>query len=180
MTNPLASALRACLNLMDRATPAPEDDQLWRDTRREASRILAQHDIRMDERSSFRAGVIAWIVILAALLLVGWWVSPACAQDGLQTRVTVHHDPAPGDDWFARLVIINRIGLYNETELLGTDHGAVAVTYTTTIPASLNDPESADQACVTDLPPGVVARPDCVTMLEATTGTIFLIRYIGG
>jgi hypothetical protein len=37
-------ALRACLNLMNRAAPHPADRDLWHDTIVQASKVLAQHD----------------------------------------------------------------------------------------------------------------------------------------
>ena len=56
----LAQALDACLRLMDRGAPHPDDRALWHDTRRQASTILAQHAARTENRRSRWRGLAAW------------------------------------------------------------------------------------------------------------------------
>lgn len=115
---------------------------------------------------------------LALLLTV--IAAPAMAEEYLPPRVTVHHDPSPGAAWFARVVVENRIGLYNRATEHQTAHGPVTVEYWTTLPSAVGDPGSADRACVISLPPGVVAVPECVEILETERGEMFLLRYLGG
>jgi hypothetical protein len=52
--------------------------------------------------------------------------------------------------------------------------------YVTTRPNLVGDPNSADSACIVALPDGVIADPVCLTIMEQTTESIFLFRYIGG
>jgi hypothetical protein len=108
--------------------------------------------------------------------------APALADDfPMQPpRVTVHHDPSPGAAWYARVVVENRIGLYNRATEHQTAHGPVTVEYWTTLPSAVGDPGSADRACVVGLPPGVVAVPECVEILETERGEILLLKYLGG
>lgn len=95
-------------------------------------------------------------------------------------RMTIHADPPPGAVWFARVVIQNRIGTYNRVETLDTAHGPVALEYTTTPPHRLNDPASADRVCVVALPDGVQAVPECLDVMEQESGTVLLMKWIGG
>lgn len=104
----------------------------------------------------------------------------AAFADALPPRVSVHHDAPPGSAWYARATIENRRGLYNETTLHETDLGPVAVQYWTTLPSAKNDAASADRACVVATPPGIVAMPECVEVLEQETGEILLLKYLGG
>jgi hypothetical protein len=98
----------------------------------------------------------------------------------LYDRVTIVEDPTPGDVWYARAVIKNVRGMYNKVEIDSTSLGAVGIEYKTTQPSQPNDMNSADSACVVTLPDGVAAIPQCVTILEQETETIFLYEYIGG
>lgn len=116
---------------------------------------------------------------LALLLTV--MAVPALADEYLPpARVTVHHDPSPGAAWYARIVIENRIGMYNRATVHDTAHGPVTVGYWTTLPSAIGDPGSADRACVVAMPDGVVAVPECIEILEAERGEMFLLKYIGG
>ena len=116
------------------------------------------------------------LIIIAALA-----ASPAMADEYAQPpRVTIYHDPPPGAAWYARAVVENRIGMYNRATTHETAHGPVTVQYWTTIPSAVGDPSSADRACVVSLPPGVVAVPECVEIMETESGEMFLLRYIGG
>jgi hypothetical protein len=116
---------------------------------------------------------------LAALLTT--IAAPALAEQYIPPpRVTVHHDPSPGAAWYARVVVENRIGVYNRATTHDTAHGPVTVQYWTTAPHAIGDPGSADRACVVSLPPGVVAVPECVEILETERGEMFLLRYLGG
>ena len=118
---------------------------------------------------------------LAALFVLSWLFGPAKADEYTPPpRVTVHHDPSPGAAWYARVVLENRIGLYNRATVHDTAHGSVTVEYWTTLPSAVGDPGSADLACVVSLPPGVVAVPECVEILETERGEMFLLRYLGG
>jgi hypothetical protein len=118
---------------------------------------------------------------LAALFLLSWMFGPAKAEEYIPPpRVTVHHDPSPGAAWFARIVVENRIGVYNRATAHDTAHGPVTVEYWTTLPSAVGDPGSADRACVVSLPPGVVAVPECVEILETERGEILLLKYLGG
>lgn len=99
----------------------------------------------------------------------------------LYDRVEIFEDPQkPKDSWFARAVVTNVTGLYNEVETENTSRGLVAIQYETSIPNKANDPNSADTACVVSLPDGVIAIPECVDILEEETETIFLYDYLGG
>jgi hypothetical protein len=110
---------------------------------------------------------------LAAIICV--FALPADAE-----RVTVHHDPAPGAAWYARLEVRNRIGTYNDTETLDTSHGPVSVRYTTTPCSKVGDPACADTACVVAVPAGVVAVPECIDVMETKSGEVLLMEWIGG
>jgi hypothetical protein len=114
--------------------------------------------------------MIRTIAILAAT------ATAAHAQD----RAAVHHDPGAGDAWFARVTVQNLRGVYNRTETHDTAHGPVALSYTTTLPSQVNDPASADSACIVDMPEGVAAYPVCIEIMELETGEIFLFQYLGG
>lgn len=120
----------------------------------------------------------ALLVLAAAVYLHGCMTSPARSEPA--DRVTVDHNPPPGAAWFARVQIDNRIGTYNRVTTHDTAHGPVSVQYWTTPPHALHDPASADRACVLSLPPGVVAMPECVEILEQQRGEILLLRYLGG
>lgn len=128
--------------------------------------------------------------LLIPLLLLGL---PAYAMDDnplnfdvaptspfIYDRVEVFEDPSSTDDWFARAVVRNVRGSYNEVEVESTPKGDVGIRYTTTQPSKVGDPNSADEACVDFLPDGVVAIPRCVTIMEEETETIFLYEYLGG
>jgi hypothetical protein len=97
----------------------------------------------------------------------------------LYDRVEIFEDPEPQDGWYARAVVRNVRGSYNETETESTSLGSVGVEYKTTKPSLVNDPDSADSACVVFLPEGVVAIPECVTILEEDSKTIYLYKYNG-
>lgn len=104
----------------------------------------------------------------------------ALAAAGPLDRVTVHHDAPPGAAHYARLVIKNRIGTYNQIETQGTAKGPVSVEYVTTPPSRVGDPGSADHACVVALPDGVIAVPPCIDIMEMESGEILLQEWIGG
>ena len=110
-----------------------------------------------------------------AFLLAGAFPGAAMAE-----RVTVHHDAPPGASHYARLVILNISGVYNQTETLATAHGPVSVEYVTTLPNKVNDPASADHACVVALPDGVIAVPECIDVMEQDRGEILLMEWVGG
>lgn len=126
------------------------------------------------------------LVVLACLLAM-----PADAQDlpsvayqpdpfVPEPRGTLYADAPAHDEWFARIEVHNRTGTYNEVETHPTVHGDVQMEYLTTPPSAVNDPNSADSACIVALPDGVVAYPMCLTIMEQTTDNIFLYRYLGG
>jgi hypothetical protein len=117
--------------------------------------------------------------MIRALCLAATIATPALAETQ-PDRVTVHHDPAPGDAWFARMVIENRKGMYNRTTAYPTSHGDVTLEYVTTTPSKVGDPASADEVCVMDLPEGVAAFPICMDVMEEESGTVFLFEYLGG
>lgn len=125
--------------------------------------------------AAFGAGVIL------SMLLLSWLFGPAKADEYLPPeRVTVHHDPSPGAAWFARVVIENRIGMYNRATVHDTAHGPVTVEYWTTLPSAVGDPGSADRACIVAMPDGVVAVPECIEIMETESGEMFLLKYLGG
>lgn len=64
-----SDALSACLRLMNRATPHPDDRDLWHDTIRQASTILAQHSARSESRRSLWRGLAAWAGVFALVAL---------------------------------------------------------------------------------------------------------------
>ena len=117
--------------------------------------------------------------MIRALCLSAIFATPALAET-LPDRVTVHHDPAPGDAWFARMVVQNLRGIYDRTTPYDTSHGPVTLRYVTTIPSKVGDPASADEVCVMDLPEGVAAVPICMDVMEEESGTVFLFEYLGG
>lgn len=118
------------------------------------------------------------MVTRASALLLILAATPSRAEPA--DRVSVHHDAPPGAAWYARLRIENRIGVYNRTTTHATAQGPVSVQYWTTLPSVIGDPASADRACVVSTPPGVIASPDCVEILETDAGEIRLLKYIGG
>ena len=67
MTTTPSDALDACLRLMLRAAPHPDDAELWRDTIRTASIILDRQD-RAAHRSFWRWGTALWILLIASLI----------------------------------------------------------------------------------------------------------------
>jgi hypothetical protein len=116
---------------------------------------------------------------LAPLLII--LAAPALAEEYIPPpRVTVHHDPGPSAAWYARIVVENRIGVYNRATTHDTAHGPVTVEYWTTLPSAVGDPGSADRACVVAMPDDVVAVPECVEILETERGEMFLLKYLGG
>lgn len=115
----------------------------------------------------------ALALILAATSALAEDFTPAA-------RMSLHADPPPGAAWFARVVIQNRIGTYNRVETLSTEHGPVALEYTTTPPSRRNDTASADRVCVVALPDGVMAVPECLDVMEQESGELFLVKWIGG
>jgi hypothetical protein len=116
-----------------------------------------------------------------AVVLHGCMVSMARSEEwAIPSRMTVHHDAPPGAGWFARVVIENRIGTYNATEVLETAHGPVGIEYTTTPPFKVGDPASADRVCAVSLPPGVLAVPECLDVMEQDRGEMLLLKWIGG
>lgn len=95
-------------------------------------------------------------------------------------RVEIFEDPTSLDSWYARAVITNVRGSYNAIEKDETSLGTVGIKYVTTVSAKLNDPDSADIACVVELPDNVIAIPECVSILEEDEETIYLYEYLGG
>lgn len=95
-------------------------------------------------------------------------------------RVKIYEDPSTNDGWFARAEIHNVRGMYNETETDPTSLGDIQIQYVTSRPSQVNDINSADSACVVSLPEGVVAIPECVSILEQETENIYLYKYLGG
>lgn len=100
-------------------------------------------------------------------------------------RVTIHHDPAAGDAWFARVEVSNHRdekSLFNQVVRLETAHGPVTVSYRSTYNVGCHDDEfrCADEITVTDLPAGVIAVPQSMLLLEDATEQIFLFEYLGG
>ena len=117
------------------------------------------------------------IRLTLALLCIA---SPALADEWTTPpRFTITPAP-PGLAHYATVDVINRIGTYNETVTLPTQHGPVSLQYTTTMPSRLNDPASADHACAVALPPGVVAVPECIDVMEEERGEMLLMLYLGG
>jgi hypothetical protein len=116
-------------------------------------------------------------LILAALIAL-----PAHAEmmAAPADRVTVLHDPQPGEAWYARMQVENKRGVYNVTKAYPTEHGPVTLRYRTTAPSTPGDPYSADEVCVMDLPEGVSADPICQDVMEEETGTVFLYVWLGG
>jgi hypothetical protein len=98
----------------------------------------------------------------------------------LYDRVKIFEDPTPNDAWYARAVISNVRGMYNETETDSTELGNVHIRYITSPPSDVGDPDSADEACVVGLPDNVFAIPECVVIMEEETETIYLYEYFGG
>ena len=123
---------------------------------------------------------IANAVELLALAVMFHGCMTSVAKADQTPRMTLHADPPPGAAWFARIIVQNRIGTYNSVETLATAHGSVSLEYTTTPPHRLNDPASADRVCVVALPPGVVAVPECLDVMEQESGTVLLMKWIGG
>lgn len=101
------------------------------------------------------------------------------ASPFLYDRVQIFEDPQPGDGWYARALVRNVRGLYNDVEREHTTEGDVHIQYRTSQPSAVKDVNSADEACVVQLPEGVVAIPECVQPLEEETETIFLYKHLG-
>ena len=119
--------------------------------------------------------VVKYLAIAALIAL------PAHAEDMRPAdRVTVLHDPQPGEAWYARMQVENKRGVYNVTKAYPTEHGPVTLRYRTSAPSTPGDPNSADEVCVMDLPEGVSADPICMDVLEQETGTVFLYVWMGG
>jgi hypothetical protein len=74
------AALDRCIRLMLRGTPHPDDRDIWHTTRREASIIADRHDAQPVK--SIWATIAGWAAILAALIALGLWASPALAEGG--------------------------------------------------------------------------------------------------
>ena len=125
---------------------------------------------------------LAIATLLAGLIAVAdaETVDMLAVSPYLYDRVQVVEDPTPKDAWYARAVVRNVLGLHNETEREPTSLGDVHINYRTSRPSALKDKNSADEACVVLLPVGVIAIPECVSVLEEETETIYLYRYLGG
>jgi hypothetical protein len=104
------------------------------------------------------------------------------ATGGTNSRryMTLQEDAAPGESWFARIEIRNFQGSDQRTETVATPHGDVVVAYQTSAGISQQSESDADIACVTLLPEKVIALPDCVTVFETETESIYLLLFIGG
>jgi hypothetical protein len=100
-----------------------------------------------------------------------------CAAPAWAERTTL--TPVDAADHFAVIEVRNIFGLYHGVETHETQHGPVSVEYKTTVAHAVNDPASADTACVVALPDGVVAVPMCVDVLEQETGRIALMIFEG-
>ena len=111
---------------------------------------------------------------LALPLLVA---APVCAEvmsDRRDPRMAV----APGEDpCFAVIKIENRFGLYNQTETLATSEGPVSVAYTT---VGGHNADDHDKVAVVDLPSHVMAAPPELDIPDGDTGSICLMKWIGG
>lgn len=80
-THTPVDALDRCIFLMSRAAPHPADRDLWADTLREASIIADRYGEDGAAGKSFWP-TAAWILaaVIAALLVLGWFVTPALAH----------------------------------------------------------------------------------------------------
>jgi hypothetical protein len=104
----------------------------------------------------------------------------SATSDHLYDRVQIYEDPGTNDSWFARAEVTNVLGVYDNTETELTSEGAVSIQYTTTLPSARKDINSADEACVVGLPDGIIAIPECVSVLEQEKENIYLYKYLGG
>lgn len=128
--------------------------------------------------------------LTSIFLIISAIHSPAWAMDNfifdlpptsphLLNRVHIFEDPKSNDGWYARAVVRNVRGTYNEVEIEPTSEGDVHIQYRTSPPATVGDADSADEACAVSVPEGVVAIPECVTIMEEETETIFLYKHLG-
>ena len=116
-------------------------------------------------------------MIRLATALVLLVAAPVCADvmsDGRDPRMAV----APGQDpCFAVIEIDNRFGVYNQTETLVTSEGTVSVAYTT---IGGHNPDDHDKVAVVALPSHVMAAPPELDIPDGDTGSICLMKWIGG
>jgi hypothetical protein len=113
--------------------------------------------------------------MIRAALVICIVAMPAHGQQGPRMQMTA------GDAaCFAIVRIENRHGWYNEVETLPTEFGPVAIRYRTVGSHTAGSAANADKVAVEILPPGVLAMPMQMDILDGDTGTICLREYIGG
>lgn len=98
-------------------------------------------------------------------------LATSCLADGHSWPQRMWLEPAR-DRCFAVVRITDISGTYNESETLETEHGPVVIRYTTVGTHSF-DPDFVD---VLSTPPGVVAVPVSLKLVDGPNNEICLIR----
>lgn len=85
------------------------------------------------------------------------------------------YDPGPSDRWFMRIVILNVDGTGFHVMQAGKWGDRVTMRYVSGIGQGV-----PDVVTVTDWPEGTIPEPREITIDENDTGTIYMIRFMGG
>lgn len=97
------------------------------------------------------------------------WRSPI--EPGMET----HRDPGPSDNWYMRIVITNIDGTGTHALQVGQWGQRVTMRYVSGIGQGV-----PDVVTVTDWPEGTMPDPAEIEIDENATGTIYMIRFMGG
>lgn len=117
----------------------------------------------------------------AALSAAGVILLPAPAAFSSTEILTIHHDPAPGDAWFARIVIYNGDSSSDNIYRFDTAHGVVTVTYDSSPNQGCEQaPEGCADDVSVDVPAGVIPSEWEARLYEYETRTIYLYEFLGG
>lgn len=97
------------------------------------------------------------------------WRSPI--EPGLEA----HYDPGPSDRWYMRIVITNIDGTGVHAMQVGRWGERVTMRYVSGTGRGV-----PDVVTVTDWPDGTIPEPMEIEIDENATGTIYMIRFMGG
>lgn len=125
---------------------------------------------------------------LFSLTAAAGLVLAAGFSQAAQETFDVYHDPAPGDGWYARVVIYNPVGSGTNTYTVETDLGPVVIQYFTLLNEPCNEilhdrpaPKSAcaDEIYIRSVPDGVVPSVWQALVHENGEATVFLSKWLG-